>query len=497
MSHVVMVGGTMSSAGKSLIVTGLCRLYTRRGLKVTPFKAQNMSNNAAVCPGGGEIGRAQYVQALACGIEPDVAVNPILIKPEADQKSQIIVNGEVLGSYSGKDYYSIREKLWPQITSSLNRLRHESDLVIIEGAGSIAELNLKRNDIVNMAVAKYAEAPVLLTGNIDPGGIFAQLLGSYLLLEEAERCLIKAFIVNNFRGDVDLFSDGIRIIEEKSGGIPVAGVIPFLPEHGIPDEDAASFSAWNDKPETAHKICVIRLPHISNFDDFDPLKMERNVNLVFVERPEEFANAAAIILPGTKNTIDDMLWLNQSGMTAAILQKKQEGAMIIGICGGYQLMGEQILNPSLLESRERSISGLGLLPVVTELSGEKTVTQTTMQVVTDKNFFSEIYGEVLSGYEIHNGQTVSHNALFSVVEDRNERTDGCMSEDLLCFGTYLHGLFDNDGFRNAFLLNLGIEPDYDFRQSRLLASFDRLADHLESNLNMPLLDEIIFGKKTE
>lgn len=493
-AKMLMLMGSMSSVGKSLLTAGFCRIFTRKGLRVLPFKAQNMSNNAAVCLNGGEIGRAQAVQAAAAGVQATVQMNPVLLKPEADHKSQLILLGKLQGSFSGTDYYAMRNQLWQPITESLESLRSEADLVLIEGAGSIAELNLLKNDVTNLAIARYAKAPCLLIGDIDRGGIFAQLAGSWWLLSEADRKFIRGFIVNKFRGEIKLFSEGTRILSERSDGTPVAGVVPYLPDHGIADEDAAAFSSVGMKSPAARKICVVKLLHISNFDDFDPLKYEPMVNLVFCDRPDEMRGAAAILLPGTKNTLGDMQWLVQSGMADAIQDASRQGAAVVGICGGFQLMGEQIRNPLRLESGIEACAGLGLLPVETVMAGSKKVSQTEMQLISVSGFLNSLQGLTVQGYEIHYGETQSTHPIFKVKRAGQEKFDGfdgAIAADGKSFGTYLHGLFDNDGFRSAWLRALDIEPSGLSFRTMVSQSFDRLADHLEEHLDIALIEQII------
>jgi adenosylcobyric acid synthase len=311
-----MIQGTSSSAGKSLLVTALCRIYARRGVRVAPFKAQNMSNNAGVCPDGSEIGRAQYVQALAAGIEPHVEINPILIKPEADARAQVVLMGRPLDTFSARDYYLQKEILWDQARSALDSLRQRYELVVIEGAGSPVEINLRDGDIVNMAIARYANSPVLLVGDIDRGGIFAQLLGTLWLLEPDERNLVRGLVINKFRGDLGLFNDGVQIIEER-GGTPVLGIIPYLKDLNIPDEDAVALDrpeAQRARPGVQIDIAVIHLPLISNFDDFDPFVVEPGVSVRYVNSLNALGKPDAIILPGTKSTVADLEWLRATGM---------------------------------------------------------------------------------------------------------------------------------------------------------------------------------------
>lgn len=493
-AKTLMIMGSMSSAGKSLLTAGLCRVFTRKGLRVLPFKAQNMSNNAAVCPDGGEIGRAQAVQAAAAGVVPTVEMNPVLLKPEADHKSQLVLLGEAVGSFSGSEYYAKRAMVWEPITHSLDHLREQADLVLIEGAGSIAELNLSKSDVTNLAVARYAAAPCLLAGDIDRGGIFAQLAGSWWLLDERDKKYLKGFIVNKFRGEIALFQDGITILCERSGGVPVVGVVPYLVDHGIPDEDAASFSGGGHKSPAARKICVVRLPHISNFDDFDPLKYDPMIELCFVKRPDELNDAVAILLPGTKNTIADMEWLMESGMAEAIRQLHQAGTPVAGICGGYQLMGQRILNPERVESTVEACDGLGILPVETFMSGQKNVTRSRMRVISDQGFLAGLPGQTLTGYEIHQGVTVSPSPLFEILPQESGRSgghDGTLVADGVSFGTYLHGIFDNDTLRTAWLHALGVQSSEINFRAMVAQRFDKLADHLEAHLDMALIEQII------
>jgi adenosylcobyric acid synthase len=344
----LMVIGTMSSVGKSLLVTGLCRIFARKGLRVAPFKSQNMSNNAAVCADGSEIGRAQFTQALACGIKPTAKMNPVLLKPEADSRSQVIVMGKPYTNLSARNYYQHKTNLWKITTKALDDLREEYDLVIIEGAGSPVELNLKLGDIVNMAVAKYARAPVLLVGDIDRGGIFPQLLGTLWLLEPDEKEMVKGFIVNKFRGDITLFYDGVSLLEEK-GGVPVIGVVPYI-HHCIPEEDAVAIEAQNlVSPSNGDiDIVVIRLPRISNFDDFDPLNNEHNVRVRYADSPNEIKNPSAIILPGTKSTMADLSFLQERGLFKYIQEYAKNGGTVVGICGGYQMLGVLINDPEAI-----------------------------------------------------------------------------------------------------------------------------------------------------
>lgn len=491
-AKTIMVLGSMSSAGKSLLVTGLCRLFARRGLRVAPFKAQNMSNNAAVCAGG-EIGRAQASQAYAAGIEPTVDMNPILLKPEGDARSQVIVRGQVWDSISASDYYARRAGLWQAVTESIDHLRDQYELVVLEGAGSPAELNLRRNDLVNLAASRYAGAPCLLVGDIDRGGVFAQLLGTAWLLDEADRGMIRGFVINKFRGDRALFNDGIQILEER-GGTPVVGVVPYLKDHGIADEDAALLDEHSILKVGELDVAVIHLPHISNFDDLDPLAAEPQVGLRFVRRPDQLGSPAAVILPGTKNTLEDLQWLHHSGLAQAIRQLAGSGCAVAGLCGGFQMLGEEVNDPAAVESGCQHLPGLGLLPVVTRFENYKTVTRSQARILAENGFLRSLKDTLISGYEIHMGQTRSEAPLAEVMQREASPVsapDGACSADGRIWGSYLHGIFENDAFRAAWLHSLGAAADTLPFAARRASAYDRLADVLETALNIPLLDLII------
>ena len=487
----------MSSAGKSLLVTGLCRIYARRGYRVAPYKSQNMSNNAGVCADGSEIGRAQYTQALASGIAPSVEMNPILIKPEADAHSQVVLMGKPYASLPAQEYYQHLDTLWHYAAQSLDTLRDDYELVIIEGAGSPAEINLRKGDIVNMAVAKYAQSPVLLAGDIDRGGIFAQLLGTLWLLEADELALVKGLIVNKFRGDIDLFYDGVRIIEKK-GGVPVVGVVPYI-HHQIPDEDAVAIEAQNvrDAKATDFDIAVVRLPRISNFDDFDPLEAEQGVNLRYIDRPDEIGAAKAIILPGTKSTVADLGWLVSQGLFAAIQNYALEGGAVVGICGGYQMLGRLVHDPGRVESEIETMVGLSLLPTETFFQPVKATHQAEAEVRVVDGWLAALKDTHLKGYEIHMGETrLIKSEPWLEIKSRSGQPvavgDGAIDHDGRVWGSYLHGLFGNDTFRRAWLRSLGWQGDGSAQNYSLDRSFDHLADHIEAALDMDMLDKI-FG----
>lgn len=453
-----MVQGTSSSAGKSLLVTALCRLFARRGMRVAPFKAQNMSNNAAVCPDGAEIGRAQATQAAAAGVEPCAEMNPILLKPEADARSHVVVMGRPWRTLPAGAYYERTSELWAVVTAALDRLRSAYELVFIEGAGSPAELNLRAGDIVNMAVARYVRAPVLLVGDIDRGGIFAQLLGTLWLLEPDERALVRGLVVNKFRGDRNLFAGGVRILEERSG-VPVLGVIPFLHDLTLPEEDAVVLEAADRRPSPdGIDIAVIRLPRIANFDDFDPLASEPGVQVRYVSSLEALGRPHAVILPGTKSTIADLVWLWRQGLAEAIRQLASERTAVVGICGGYQMLGRVVRDPDHVESPADEASGLGLLPVETVFIGEKATHQVQARVLGKRGWLAAVADQMVHGYEIHMGRTTSSQPWLEITR-RNGRPisleDGAVSSDGRVWGCYLHGLFENQAVRQAWLSSLG------------------------------------------
>lgn len=498
-SRVLMVQGSSSSAGKSLLVAALCRIYARRGIRVAPFKAQNMSNNAAICPDGSEIGRAQALQAAAARVELSVDMNPVLIKPEADARSQVVVMGRAWRRLKAGEYYQNKAFLWQQVTAALERLRAANELVIIEGAGSAAELNLRQGDIVNMAVARFARAPVLLIGDIDRGGIFAQLLGTLWLLEPEERALVRGLVVNKFRGDLDLFADGVRMLEEK-GGVPVLGVIPYLKDLFLPDEDAVSIErrpALEPLPSSVVDIAVLRLPRIANFDDFDPLRAEPGVHVRYVAAADELGSPHAVIIPGTKSTITDLDWLRRNGLAQATIQFARQGGAVVGICGGYQMLGESLHDPLQVESDAGSASGLGLLPIVTRFLAEKTTCRARAEIRAENGWLAALEGQVVDGYEIHMGETQGGQAWLDITSRNGQpahNPDGAVSTDGHTWGCYLHGIFANDDFRRAWLESLGWEnAAQSISQNGLLdRSLEMLADAVQAALDMDALDKIIW-----
>ncbi len=500
--RVVMLQGTMSSVGKSLLVAALCRICKQDGWRVAPFKAQNMALNSYATSDGREVGRAQAMQAAAAGIEVTVEMNPVLLKPEADAQAQVVVLGRPWTRLTAREYYAHKRDLWPVVTGALDHLRAQYDLVIIEGAGSPVELNLKRGDLVNMAVATYAHAPVLLVGDIDRGGIFAQLLGTLLLLEEHERQLVRGLIVNKFRGDVSLFEAGVELLEQR-GGVPVLGVVPFLRDLGLADEDSVALDDLGPTPTTpnALTIAVIRLPHISNFDDFDPLRAEPGVSVRFVEHPADLNGADLLILPGTKTTVADLRWLHERGLAAALLAQVQAGTPLLGICGGYQMLGTAIYDPDGSESAVPEVAGLGLLPIVTYFQQAKQTLRADGQVVAPVGLFAAARGRVCTGYEIHVGRTVLLEGalpLLQITQRGGQPTsdsDGATRADGRVAGTYLHGLFEQDELRHTLLASLAAHRSVahppNWSRFDREAQYDRLAAAVRAALDLDALYQII------
>jgi len=462
----LMVQGTMSNAGKSFLVAGLCRIFKQDGFSVAPFKSQNMALNSFVTSEGLEMGRAQVMQAEAAGVEPSVLMNPILLKPNSDTGSQVIVNGEVLGDMGAKEYFAFKKNLVPHIMKAYNKLASENQVIVIEGAGSPAEINLKENDIVNMGMAELADSPVLLVADIDRGGVFAQLLGTIELLEPNERKRIKGMIINKFRGDKSILDSGIRMIEEKTG-IPVVGTLPYM-KIQLDDEDSLStnlhtLTKYRDKKDEI-QLAVVHLPHISNFTDFIPLQNLPNVNLYYASQAKDLGSPDCIIIPGTKNTPEDLDWLKKSGLAELIQTQAKNGRPIIGICGGFQILGEKLRDE---ETASGDVSGLSLLPVSTIFSSQKIRTRVSGNVLgeklaAEKSIFSPLANLLLSGYEIHMGQTVfaegAEQAYFSQIKDSvsgETKFDGAVSGNV--FGTYIHGLFDEAKFCRKFVEILAVK----------------------------------------
>ena len=442
MARSIMVQGTMSNAGKSLLAAGLCRIFRQDGYRVAPFKSQNMALNSFITREGLEMGRAQVMQAEAAGIQPSVLMNPILLKPTNDVGSQVIVNGEVLGNMSARDYFKYKKKLIPDVMKAYETLSSQNDIIVLEGAGSPAEINLKQDDIVNMGMARMAKAPVLLVGDIDRGGVFAQLIGTVDLLEPEERAMVKGLIINKFRGDGKILEPGLRMIEEKTG-IPVVGVVPWI-DADIEDEDSVSERLLGTSGRGEITVAVVRLKHISNFTDFQALSLHPGVTLKYASRPGDFADADVIILPGTTNTIDDLIDLKNRGMLAPIVRHARSGKLLIGVCGGYQMLGQLLRDPHGVESAAREAAGLGLLDMEVTFAPEKRTAQAEGEITDALEWLSPLAGARVGGYEIHAGiNTFVENARFWMLPG------GACNARGNVLGTYLHGLFDDGRLADA------------------------------------------------
>ena len=484
MAKNIMIQGTMSNAGKSLLCAGLCRIFKQDGYRVAPFKSQNMALNSFITAEGGEMGRAQVVQAEAAGIAPDVRMNPILLKPTTVVGSQVIVAGQVQGNMRAMEYYRRKREFLPAVMEAYNSLASQYDIIVIEGAGSPAEINLKQEDIVNMGLAKLVDAPVLLVGDIDRGGVFAQLYGTVALLEEEERARIKGTIVNKFRGDRSILEPGIETLE-KLCGVPVAGVIPYT-HVDIDDED--SLTERFDRNSTERKlvdIAVIRLPRISNFTDFSPFERYANVSLRYVDKVADLHKPDMILLPGTKSTIADLKWLRQSGLEAAIQKAASAGTLVFGVCGGYQMLGRSVSDPEQVEAAGiTQIPGMGLLDMDTVFLGEKVQTQTTGTFGGLEGMLAELNGLTYTGYEIHMGR--SREKLPPVQGTGN------------VYGSYIHGIFDAPGVSDEILKAICTQKGLDFAALGTFdldaykeRQYDLLADAVRGGLDMDLVYRIL------
>lgn len=492
-AKAIMIQGTMSNAGKSLIAAGLCRILKQDGYEVAPFKSQNMALNSFITTEGLEMGRAQAVQAFACGKEPSVLMNPILLKPVTDMGSQVIVMGEVQGNQRAMEYFRNKKKYLPQIREAYDHLAEQNDVVVIEGAGSPAEINLKQDDIVNMGMAELADAPVLLVGDIDRGGVFAQLIGTVQLLEKEEQDRIKGLLINKFRGDVSLLTPGLKQIYEKCGK-EVLGVIPYM-DVDIEDEDSLSEKLCQKKKGEKIDIAVIRVGKLSNFTDFQAFAVEEDVTLRYVEKREELGNPDAVILPGSKNTISDLLSLRENGIEAALIRLAEKGTLIFGICGGYQMLGETITDSLGMEGEKRTCRGMGLLPVHTVFAEEKTRTRIEGESAALSGRLASLSHKKVKGYEIHMGETRREEGAEPLLLLQGKE-DGCVCGNVA--GTYLHGIFDEEEFCSAFVRLLcerkgipyheGEKETYEQYRER---QFDFLAEQLRSCLDMRRLYEII------
>lgn len=498
MAKAIMIQGTMSNAGKSLVAAGLCRILKQDGFRVCPFKSQNMALNSYITKEGLEMGRAQVMQAEAAGIEPSVKMNPILLKPNSDTGSQVIVNGEVRGNMRAVEYYRRKQELVPEILKSYRELAEKCDIMVIEGAGSPAEINLKENDIVNMGMAKMADASVLLVGDIDRGGVFAQLYGTVKLLDKDEQQRIKGLIINKFRGDVHILKPGLKQLEELTG-IPVIGTLPYM-RLDIDDEDSLSErlhdgKCHGDVGEKPVKIAVIRLPRLSNFTDFAVFEQFEQVSIYYTDSVEEVNRADFIIIPGTKSTMSDLRWLRQSGLEAAIQRAAQRGVPVFGICGGYQMLGIDLHDPKHVEGGG-SMRGMGLLPVITVFDEDKHRTQVSGTFKEIKGALKKLTGMSFLGYEIHHGNTTSIDGSEATEELSNGTLDGAQSENV--YGSYIHGIFDEGGIAAAIVetileskgLSMEQTAEYD-RAAYKQQQYDMLADGIRKNMDMDMLYRII------
>ncbi|HYG85139.1 MAG TPA: cobyric acid synthase [Azospirillum sp.] len=477
MARALMLQGTGSDVGKSLLVAGLCRALVRRGLTVRPFKPQNMSNNAAVTADGGEIGRAQALQARACGVAPSVHMNPVLLKPQTDVGAQVVVQGCVVGSARAADYQTKKRELLGAVLDSFSRLKAEADIVVVEGAGSPAEVNLRAGDIANMGFACVADVPVVLVGDIDRGGVIASLVGTHALLEPEERTRVKGFLINKFRGDVRLFDGGLRVIEERTGWRSF-GVVPWLPEaRSLPAEDAVALDTWHTRGRARAggtlRIAVPMLSRIANFDDFDPLALEPGVSLAMVPAGRPLpADADLVVLPGSKATIADLAFLRAQGWDVDLAAHRRRGGRVLGICGGYQMLGRRVADPDGIEGPPGEAPGLGLLDVDTVLAGPKVLTEATGRDTAT--------GAPVAGYEMHMGRTSGPDCARPLLRLDDGGTDGAVSEDGAVAGCYLHGLFGSDAFRSAFLKGLGGQGGGFAYAATVERALDTLADRLEA-----------------
>lgn len=491
-AKAIMVQGTMSGVGKSLLCTGLCRIFKQDGYQVAPFKSQNMALNSYITAEGLEMGRAQVTQAEAAGLVPDVRMNPILLKPTSNMGSQLIVRGEVRGNFSAEEYYAMKHTLLPEIMDAYHALAEENDIIVIEGAGSPAEINLKDGDFVNMGMAKLAKASVLLTGDIDRGGVFAQLYGTIGLLEPDEQDLVKAVIINKFRGDIKLLESGLEMLKQLIGK-PVAGVIPYL-DVDIDEEDSLSDRFSKKDSPAVVDVAVIRLPRISNFTDFAPLEATPEVRVRYVSRTAELGQPDLVIIPGTKSTISDLKWLRTGGLEAKIKKLASSQTSVLGICGGYQMLGERIVDASGAEGGGE-IAGMGLLPAETEFAAEKRRIQTDGICLAVGGLLSPLSGTTVIGYEIHMGRTRLKPNARPLLRLSGGHTDGCQQGNI--YGTYLHGFFDAPEIRNAALSALAAkkgaslsEPAFDLNQYKE-TQYDLLAHEIRNQLDMKLIYRIL------
>ena len=499
----LMILGTGSDVGKSVLVAGLCRILKQDGYRVAPFKAQNMALNSFITPEGGEMGRAQVVQAEAAGIEPHIDMNPILLKPTSNVGSQVILQGKVLGNFTAEEYYRKKPDLVAHVMESYGRLESKYEVLLMEGAGSAAEINLRDKDLVNLSMAERVSAPVILVADIDRGGVFASIVGHMELFTPPERELVKGFIINKFRGDPALLRSGLEFIEARTER-PVLGLVHYFNDIHIPEEDSVALDlkirTAKKRPEEQVRIGVIRLPHISNYTDFDSLEQEPSVYLTYFNAPEQVFEMDLVILPGSKNTLNDLRYLHSQGLAEAIIAFHARGGTVVGICGGYQMLGQKVLDPMGVESDLQEVAGLGLLEMETELLGDKVTTQVKARLL-----WPELAGpEEIRGYEIHMGRSRSLGSATALLEisESNSRPvrvrDGLVSEDGRVWGTYVHGLFDNDSLRHRLISRFLRGNDLVPTKERLRSfhqwkeeQYNKLAAHLRNHLDMSSIYKVI------
>ncbi|MDD3888399.1 MAG: cobyric acid synthase [Syntrophomonadaceae bacterium] len=508
MARAIMVQGTSSNVGKSILCTALCRIFAQDGFRTVPFKAQNMALNSTVTPDGGEIGRAQGAQAEAAGVKPTVYMNPILLKPKQDMEAQVIILGTPIGDMSAREYRNdYLPKAEALVLECINRLKEEFEVLVIEGAGSPAEVNLKDRDIVNMKTAELADAPVLLVADIDRGGVFASLIGTLDLLDPHERNRVKAFIINKFRGDIQLLKPGLDFLEEKTG-IPILGVIPYIHEHGIDEEDSVCLAEIKDSGalDAPIQIAVIQLPRISNFTDINPFLTLPDTRVYFVKKGDRIGDADVVIIPGTKNSILDLYYLKEEGYDEEILTLASRGKYVVGICGGYQMLGQELLDPQGTEAGIGSQQGLGLLSGVTTYGSQKNTHQVTATILARIGFWRELYGQTVMGYEIHMGQTRAQEGDNYLVQinlrsgQAVQDCDGIVNASGKVFGTHIHGLFDNQNLMLSFINAIRQEKELEmlgnsdlgiFRKEK---NYDQLAEVVRNALDMKKLYQIMNTK---
>lgn len=506
MAKSIMFQGTASGVGKSLVTAAFCRIFKQDGYKVAPFKSQNMALNSFITREGMEMGRAQVTQAEAAGIEPNVDMNPILLKPTTDKKCQVILGGKVFKNMDAQEYHEYKPELMEFVKNTYDKLAKENDVVVIEGAGSPAEINLRESDLVNMGMAKMSDSPVVLIGDIDRGGVFASVAGTLLLLTEEEKKRVKGVIINKFRGDIKILEPGIKMLEDITK-VPVLGVIPYS-DLQIEDEDSLADRFRIKKEQKGDlKVEVVYLPHVSNFTDFNVLETQEDVDLRFVMKGEAIKNPDLLIIPGTKNTIEDLIYLRESGLEEQIIRAHKRGTVVVGICGGYQMLGQKIMDPQGIECGIEEIAGMGLLNTETTFEGEKITTRVKSKISNNaRGYLENLQGLEVEGYEIHMGRTkfLGDVDFLDAIEDRLGETvyeeEGAINEEGDIIGTYLHGIFDNIGFTRGFLNNIRKKKGLDEIKSEINSfeefknkEYDKLANIVRSHVDIDKIYEILEG----